>query len=198
VDAPDVYGSGSQSISWDFALFSSTDADNLVSETSTFPLSSSTALTGTLISHDFSLNDSTDWNTFSLPRAFEPSSYLGNESQLLSGGAMPFTTSGDSLNTMLISTGVGSLHDAHFSTPMVKGKIFVHFYLLCTNAMQIIHHQVHLQTIGLASLLRQSSPLRLITKLPRPVPLLLRFPRSRSGRPTPWLRAAIVRSASTK
>jgi hypothetical protein len=129
VDASDVYGNGSHPINWDFALFSTIGADNLVAEPTSFPLSSSSALTGTLTSHDFSLNHSTDWSTFASPSS-GPSPYLGNDSQSLAAGIVPFTTSGDFFNTMTTSTGMGGLHDAHFSAPMVKGNIFIVFYML--------------------------------------------------------------------
>jgi hypothetical protein len=116
VDALDAYGSGSQSINWDFALFPTTDAGSFIPEPSSLPLSSSAALTDSLnASPDLSLNYAPSWNTFSLPSGHEQ--YLGNDSQLLSGGAIPFTTSGDAT---AITTTMGNLHDGHFSTPMVK------------------------------------------------------------------------------
>jgi hypothetical protein len=128
VVAPDVYGSGSQSINWDFALFTPTDATAFVSEHSSLSLSSSAALTDSLTSSpDLSLNYATSWDTFPLPSS-GPEHYLGNDSQLLSGGLVPFTTSGDALNTMAISASMGDLHDGHFSTPMVKGNILTLTY----------------------------------------------------------------------
>jgi hypothetical protein len=198
VDAPDAYGSGSQSINWDFALFSTTDAGNIVSDSTSFPLSSSAALTGTITSHDFSLNHSTDWNAFSLsPSA--PLPYLGNDSQSLAGGSIPFTTAGDSFDTMAISSGLANLHDAHFSTPMVKGKmIYSSSTCSSTNITQIIHRQVHLQASKLASLLRQNRLVLPDTQAPRLVHLHQSLPRSRSAKPTQWLRAAIVRSVLTR
>lgn len=198
VDAPDVYGSGSQSINWDFALFSTTDAGNIVSETTSFPLSSSAALMGTLTSHDFSLDHSTDWNAFSLPPS-GPSPYLGNDSQLLTGGPIPFTTAGDLFDTMAISSGLGTLRDAHFSTPMVKGQMIqCSSTFFNTNIVQIIRRQVHLEATRLACLLRQNSLLHLDTQARKLVHLHQSPPRSRSAKPTQWLRAAIVKSASTR
>jgi hypothetical protein len=128
VVAPDVYGSSSQSINWDFALFTPTDAANFVPEHSSLSLSSSTTLTDSLTSSpDLSLNYATSWNTFPLPSS-GPEHYLGNDSQLLAGGLIPFTTSGDALNTMAMSANMGDLHDSHFSTPMVKGNILALSY----------------------------------------------------------------------
>jgi hypothetical protein len=119
VHAPDAYGSSSQSINWDFALFSTTDAECFVPEpSSSLRLSSSAALTGSLTSSPNLLNYPS-WNTFSLPSGHDQ--YLGNDSQLLSGGPIPFPTSRDALNAMAITTGTENLHNGHFSTPMVKG-----------------------------------------------------------------------------
>jgi hypothetical protein len=133
VHALDDYGSGSQSINWDFALYPTTDDGNFVPESSLLSHPSSTALTGSLTSSpDLSLNYPSSWNTFSLPSGHEQ--YLGNDSQLLSGGTIPFTTSDDSLNAMAITMGAGIMHDGQvpFSTPMVKGMasthLFVHTY----------------------------------------------------------------------
>jgi hypothetical protein len=127
VHAPDAYGSSSQSINWDFALFPTTDAGSFVPDPSSLPLSSSAALTGSLTSSpDLSLNYS-NWNAFSLPSGHEQ--YLGNDSLLLSGGTVPFTTSEDSLNAIAITTATGNLQDGHFSTPMVKGKMYALFSL---------------------------------------------------------------------
>jgi hypothetical protein len=121
VHAPDVYGSSSQSIDWDFALFSTTDAGSYIPEPSSLPLSSSAALTGSLTSSsNLSLNY-TSWNAFGLPSGHDE--YLGNDSQLLSDGPIPFTASEDALNAMAITTGTENLHSGHFSTPMVKGKM---------------------------------------------------------------------------
>lgn len=123
MDVPDVYGSGSQPINWDFALFSTSTAANYVSQQSSLPLSSSAALTGSLTSSpDLSLNYATSWDSFALQPSTH-ATYLGNDSQLLSGGTVPYTTSDDSLNLMAISTSMGDPHHGHFSTPMVKGKI---------------------------------------------------------------------------
>jgi hypothetical protein len=118
VHAPDAYGSSSQSINWDFALFSTTDADSFVPEPSSLPLSSSAALTGSLTSPPTLLNYPS-WDSFSLPSGHDQ--YLGNDSQLLSGGSIPFPTSGDALDAMAITTGTENLHNGHFSTPMLKG-----------------------------------------------------------------------------
>jgi hypothetical protein len=112
---PDVYGSGNHSIDWDFALFSSAGL-----EPTSLPFSSA-ALTDNITSHDLSLNHSTSWDAFSLSTA-GPGQYLSNDSLLLSGGSIPLTTSDECFNTMAISTSMGSLQDATFSTPMVKGN----------------------------------------------------------------------------
>ncbi|KAF2824551.1 hypothetical protein CC86DRAFT_447346 [Ophiobolus disseminans] len=102
---------GNQSINWDFALFATGDTPN------SFPLSSSSAaLTDSLIAPDLSLHDTTNWNAFSLASS-GPAQYLGDESQLLTGASISFTAPDASLNTMTMSA---SLHDASFSTPMVK------------------------------------------------------------------------------
>lgn len=131
MDEPGAYGSGngSQSINWDFALFP--DAGNLIgTDHSSLPLSSTSsssaaALTGSLTSTpDLSLDYSPNWNHFSsVPSSSAGAQhYLGNDSQqLLSGGPIPFTSSDAALHSLAISTGMGNLHDGHFSSPMVKG-----------------------------------------------------------------------------
>jgi hypothetical protein len=121
VHALDDYGSGSQSINWDFALYPTNDDGTFVPDSSSLSHPSSAALAGSLTSSpDLSLNYAASWNTFSLPSGHDQ--YLGNDSQLLSGGTIPFTTSDDSLNAMAITMGTGNLHNGQvpFSTPMVK------------------------------------------------------------------------------
>ncbi|KAH7382472.1 hypothetical protein DE146DRAFT_681510 [Phaeosphaeria sp. MPI-PUGE-AT-0046c] len=125
VDEPGAYGSGSgsQSINWDFALFPNTDSGNLVADHSSLLSSSasSTALTTSLSSTpDLSLNYSPNWNHFSVPSSSGAQHYIGNDSQLLSGGPIPLTTTEAQLHSMAISTGMGNLHHGHFSSPMVK------------------------------------------------------------------------------
>lgn len=203
-DGPDAYGSGngSQSINWDFALFPSTDAGNLVADHSSLPplssSSSSVALNGSLTSTpDLSLDYSPNWNHFSVPSS-GAQHYLGNDSQLLSGGPIPFTTSEAELHSMAISTGMGGLHDGHFSSPMVKGNIFLSTASTSTNPTQTTHPQAPPLAHTTVDLHRQSSPLPPNIQAQKSVPLLLRLPRSRSAKPTPWRRAAIARSAWTK
>jgi hypothetical protein len=124
VHALDDYGSGSQSINWDFALYPTNDDGTFVPDPSSLSHPSSAALAGSLTSSpDLSLNYAASWNTFSLSSGHDQ--YLGNDSQLLSGGTIPFATSDDSLNAMAITMGTGNLHNGQvpFSTPMVKGML---------------------------------------------------------------------------
>jgi hypothetical protein len=132
VHALDDYGSGSQSINWDFALYPTTDDGSFVPQPSSLSHPSSAALTGSLTSSpDLSLNYASSWNTFSFPSGHEQ--YLGNDSQLLSGGTIPFTSLEDPINAVAITMGTAILHGGQvpFSTPMVKGM---------TNTSSILTH----------------------------------------------------------
>lgn len=80
-------------------------------------------LTGNATSSpNLSLHGTANWNAFSSLPAPGAEQYLGNDS-FLSGGLNHFTTSEQNMNIIAMSTGIGGLPDASFSTPMVKGTI---------------------------------------------------------------------------
>jgi hypothetical protein len=113
----DLADYGSSSLNWDFTLFSA--ADTPPSSSSLAFSASSAALPGSLFSTpDLSLNDTTDWNALSSASSV-PALYLGNESQLLAHDPVSFMASDQQLGNMNMST---AFNDAHYSTPMVKGK----------------------------------------------------------------------------
>lgn len=111
---------GTSSINWDYALsYSTADASDISPEPTLLSSSASSSvatLTGGLLTPDPCLNNSVDWNAFPLPHP--DSHFLGNGTQMLSGGPSAFTTAEDNMNIMAMSSGMA----ATFSEPMMKSK----------------------------------------------------------------------------
>ncbi|OAL48111.1 hypothetical protein IQ07DRAFT_633731 [Pyrenochaeta sp. DS3sAY3a] len=117
----DAYGP--PSINWDYAFsFTAADSNDSLLQPTSLPLSSSTSLDslpGVHLAHDSSFDNDLNWNTFSLPSS-DSHHFLGNDNSLASGNLTSFTTAGEQLNILAMSSGLDMMSNTDLSEPMIK------------------------------------------------------------------------------